>query len=66
MSDLQTLMDTDPLELTKADRAEIIAYFRDNRERFIAAGGKAPAKATKTPKGKSVPDIDISLEDLGL
>ena len=59
MSDIQELFARDPLKLTKDDRSKIIAYFRENRAKFLAG-----AKLPKEPKVKG-PAPQLSLEDLG-
>lgn len=55
--DLATLMGTDPLSLTKTDRAQIIAYYRDNRAKFLTAG-----KGTSAPKALKVKTVDLNLD----
>jgi hypothetical protein len=59
------LMAVDPLQLTKEDRTQIIAYYRENREKFITGlkMSKLPKAAKQTSKGP-LPDIDLG--DLSL
>lgn len=53
-TDLDTLMDLDPLSLTKDPAAldAIIAYHRNNRARAEAEGPKGRRKAGPAPKGR--------------
>jgi len=66
MSDaISELFARDPLELTRENIESIIAYYRENREKFVS-GVKAPA-ATKTRAAKPKADLaGLSLNDLGL
>jgi hypothetical protein len=58
-------MAKDPLHLTKADRSKIIAYYRENRKKFIA-GNKAAGQPEKPPKPTKRPKIQLSLDDLDI
>lgn len=60
---LSDLMSADPLSLTKEDRRPIIAFYRENRLKFIAG-----EKTAKLPKEKAakVPLPNIDLGDLEL
>lgn len=60
MSDLNDLMDKDPLSMTSADIDAIIAYHRKRRA-TLAAGGKAPRAKKETG-----PTVSIDLKKLGL
>lgn len=60
MSDIADLFATDPLKLTLEDRSAIIAYYRENREKFLTSG-----KGTKSPKPDR-PTTKFSLDDLEL
>lgn len=64
MTEISDLMARDPLFLTKEDRAEIIAYYRANREKFLQ-GNKAAGKAPK-PAKTARPEGGLSLADLDL
>lgn len=62
-SDISLLFATDPLKLTREDRAPIIAYFRENRLKYLA--GEKQVRATPAPKQKSkgpLPDIELELD----
>lgn len=63
MSDLSELMGTDPLRLTREDRAQIIAKMREDRGRYLA-GAKAE-KAPAAPRQK-VAKGTLNLNDLDL
>lgn len=59
-SDISLLFARDPLSLTKQDRSVMIAYFRENREKYIASATRAVAP--KEPKSKikgPIPNIDL-------
>ena len=61
MSEISDLMSRDPLLLTKEDRAEIIAYYRANRVKFLQ-GNKTAGRPIKQPKpagGVSLSDLDL-------
>lgn len=60
MSDLNELMDRDPLDLSDEDLDGIIEYLRAQRVNFLAGNKKAG-----TNKEKPVP-VSISLDELGL
>lgn len=66
-STLAELMQTDPLKLTRADRAKIIEFYRGRRETFKAEGKakslKAKPKSAKPPTLASTlaAQIDIKL-----
>ncbi len=62
---ISDLMAKDPLHLTKADRSKIIAYYRENRKKFIA-GNKAAGQPEKPPKPTKRPKIQLSLDDLDI
>ena len=64
MTEISDLMARDPLLLSKEDRAEIIAYYRENRVKFLQgskSAGKAPkpAKTAKPEGGVSLADLDL-------
>ena len=61
MTEISDLMARDPLLLSKEDRAQIIAYYRENRQKFLQ-GNKAAGKAPKAAK----PTGPLSLTDLDL
>lgn len=63
MSDIQRLFDEDPLKLTRADYAEIVAYYRNARQQFVL-GDKKAGKAPKKDNGKKITDLDAILSDL--
>lgn len=54
---IQELFDRDPLELSKKDIDEIIAYHRAHRHTFTQTG-KAP---TKKAAEKLLPELDFDL-----
>lgn len=62
MSDISTLFSTDPLSLTRADRALIIAEYREKRERYMLGQKTAKVIAKKAPKVKKAGEL--LLEDL--
>lgn len=68
MSTLSELFATDPLQLTKENIDEIIAYMRDARARYAlgdkSAGNTKKVAKTAAPKTKSANPIDISDLDL--
>ena len=67
MSDsIAELFARDPLSLTRENIESIIAYYRENREKFVS-GIKAPA-ATKTraAKPKAEKLTSLTLDELGL
>ena len=47
MSALQELFDTDPLDLTREDRRQMIDWYRENRDKYVtrAAEPKQPKTA---------------------
>ena len=55
MSDLAKLFSEDPLKLTKEDRAQIIAHYREARTQFNL--GAKDAGAAKKLKGAAAPKI---------
>lgn len=62
---LDILFNTDPLELTEAQRLQIVTELRAHRARAEAAFAAGKTRAP-TPKAKAVPQGDINLADLGL
>jgi hypothetical protein len=67
LSEISDLFAKDPLHLTKEDRSQIIAKFRENREAFMLGqrvGRTVPVE--KKPKEKKAPPGKLSLGDLGL
>ena len=67
MSDIQALFQKDPLQLTKTDISDIIAYYREKRNAFNL--GDKTAGATKKMKnakatGEKITDISDILNDL--
>lgn len=62
MPDLQDLFDTDPLNLTKEDRSQIIEHYRKMRQVYMAGGKSKP----KVENPKVQLDLDIKLDDLGV
>lgn len=66
-SSLSDLFGRDPLLLTKKDRGQIIAYFRQKRAEFMnkPAPATKAAKAPKDPNAPKKPKITgLSLDDL--
>lgn len=61
MSDINDLMHTDPLLLTREDRTEIIKYLREQRHRYTLGDTKAG-----TMKPKAEPKALKGLGDLGI
>jgi hypothetical protein len=64
LSDISELFARDPLSLTREDRSEIIAHFRDNRARYIAGQAQAKLPKEKAPKAPKAPlpaldDLDL-------
>jgi hypothetical protein len=64
MSDIQTLFQTDPLNLTREDLKETAAYYREKRNAFNL--GDMQAGSTKKMAKKDTPKINIDqlLSDL--
>jgi hypothetical protein len=57
---ISALMRKDPLQLTREDRSVIIAYYRENRTKFVTQGNKTAGKPAKGPKEKLTSlDLDI-------
>lgn len=64
MSVIADLFAKDPLLLTKEDRTEIIAFYRENRDKYVA--GQKQEKQPKAPKAtKGAGDLS-ALGDLEL
>lgn len=61
MSDLDSLMNRDPLELTNEDIDGIIAFLRSQRANYGQGENK---KAGRKPDAKPV--VNLKLSDLGL
>lgn len=61
MSDIQELLQRDPLKLTRADRDKIVEFFRTSRKNFVLAGqpSRAPAKAAKIADDVKALDLDL-------
>ena len=57
MSDIQTLFNEDPLNLTRENYVEIVEYYRHARQQFVL-GDKKAGKAPKAPAEK------INLDDI--
>jgi len=66
MSDIQALFQKDPLQLTREDLAEIIAYYRDKRNQFALGDKSAGAtkKMLKKEPGEKIVNLDNILNDL--
>lgn len=62
MSDIQTLFDTDPLQLTDRDFEAIIAEYRKNRHAFNMGNAKAGSTKPKTEKQKAAEAIASKLD----
>lgn len=65
MSDLSTLFDKDPLQLTSEDKSAIVRAYREAQAKFNL--GEKQAGATKKvagPKGPKITNIDDILGDL--
>lgn len=65
---LEDIMNTDPLELTKQDRAEVVKYLRRARESFLKTDA---AKVPRGAKNKPVPvkqdmKAELTLDDLDI
>jgi len=60
MSDLDTLMNRDPLDLTNEDIDGIIAFLRAQRQNYAQSAEK------KTARKSEKPIVNLSLDDLGL
>lgn len=61
MSDIQTLFNEDPLNLTRENYIEIVNYYRHARQQFVL-GDKKAGKAPKAPTEKL--NLDDILKDL--
>ena len=64
MSDIAEIFSKDPLSLTKADRAEIIAKYREARTQFTLGAKQAGATKKIKEKGPKITNIDDLLGDL--
>jgi hypothetical protein len=60
MSVIADLFAKDPLLLTKEDRTEIIAFYRENRDKYVAV-----AKQEKQPKAHKATKGAGDLSELG-
>lgn len=59
INNLDLLMQTDPLEMTKSDINDIIAYCRNHRAKMTESVGKARTKAPKVTDSKA-PALDLT------
>lgn len=64
MSELSELFARDPLQLTKSDRAQIIAHMRANRAAFMQ--GQRTTSVEKASKKPAPPKGKLSLGDLDM
>ena len=66
MSDIQSLFNKDPLELTRDELKEMAAYYRDKRNQFNLGDKQAGATKRLKPNAPSVKisNIDELLGDL--
>jgi len=66
MSDLQTLFDRDPLQLSEQDLDTIIAKLREQRANFKLGEKSAGSMKPKAPKKIVTKETQIDLSSLGL
>ncbi len=64
MTDIARLMAEDPLNLTRDDLTQMVAYFRGTRKQFNLGNLKAGSTKPPTEKQKAVKDL-LGKLDLG-
>lgn len=65
MTDINELMERDPLDLTDTDLMKIIEYERSQRKNFNLTGKAKttkPKASTKTKKQPDLPELDVKVD----
>ena len=61
-TDIQTLMNKDPVEMTKTNLNDMITFFRNNRDLFNQVSTKKPSKIRKDSKAVDIGALNRKID----